>query len=931
MTPAACPTSGKFNDLLEDQLSTEESRQIDEHLRVCPACLAKLEKLICQREELDLPGLARSDVETPSFLHGAQEEDTAEINMPAGTSVGPCELIRELGRGGMGVVYEAHHRELNRAVAVKILAVPLMGRKEAATRFTYEVRAMARLKHPGIVEVYDAGVQKSAATQSGVPYAVIELVSGPSLKSFLAKTGPLPSQVAAKLVEDIARAVHHAHEKGVVHRDLKPSNILLAGVPLKDEGGRMKDEPETTKVGDQRSEVSEQKPEDTERKTECKELKIEDGAQKSEVSEDKTEVKEQKTEVSEEKSEVKEEKKPEDKEPNSEVKVEQTEIKEQKIEKAEAGSSADSSFSPQPSSLPECPQPSSAPAAVPDSLQPKIVDFGLAKLLDEECGLTASQDILGTPEYIAPELGVEGGKIDHRVDVYALGVILFECLTGDVPFRGSSSMQTLLVAQSRPAQAPSAVQAGVDKTLDAIVLKCLAKDPTKRYPSAAALADDLAKFRRGELVQGRTHARRHLAFAAIALALIAGAIAILLSLGSDSPAHGVPEEPKGTQPSRDDKADRLRAPKPTEFASVFALDRNHLPADEQTFEKLVKKVKAANFNVIYCAYSDARLDVCKKHGIKMMVDLLDPDYHVSSAPDAAKALCNKLRGETAVWGYNIWNDPIGTTAAARRRDIANVREWDPTHPAFCGTERTTDMDGITNADVIGFFDFHWKQDRDKHFAHLLRYASWANERDAIVLRWVGAEAGTPGLGNVRRSRYTHTTSIACGVKGVMWFLGNRQIDLKTLELTQLGKDAAEVNKCVEPLRTELMKIGNPIAIYSTEVSRTANNEVLPEGKKTMMPPGLEQNGFPSDFWVEPVAGEFVCGVFKDTSDETAPDRLFLANHNAYVPQDVTLALPTPRKAWIFLRRTAKWEPLVQKNGTVTFKLAPGGGELLKFE
>jgi serine/threonine protein kinase len=901
MTPAACPTSGKFSALLEDQLSAEESRQIDEHLRVCPACLARLEKLICDREHVELPGLTRSELETPSFLHNASSDETTEIYLSAGTSLGPCDLIRELGRGGMGVVYEAHHRELNRAVAVKVLAVPLMGRKEAAMRFTNEVRAMARLKHPGIVEVYDAGVQKSGETQSGLPYAIIELVSGPSLKALLAKTGTLPSQVAAKLIEEIARAVHHAHENGVIHRDLKPSNILLAGAAS-----------EKTEVRDQKSEVSAEKTEDKEQKTEEKAnghasagRDSDNGVQQTEVSESKSEDKEQKAEVT----------------ANDHASAgRDPENGEQKTEKVEVASGNDATLS-----LP--------PASFPDSFHPKIADFGLAKLRDENCGLTASQDILGTPEYIAPELGVEGDKSDHRVDVYALGVILFECLTGQVPFRGNSSMQTLVMAQSRPAPAPSSLYAGVDNTLDGIVLKCLAKAPAERYATAADLAEDLARFLRGEVVHRRTRARRCFAFTALVFGVIAGALALFLTFGGNSPASGVPAEqqPKNTLPTRDEKADRLRAPKPTEFASIFALDRNHLPEDDDTFDRIVQKLKAANFNVIYCAYSDARLNVCKKHDIKLMVDLLEPEHHVSKSPDAAKMLCNKLRGEPAVWGYNIWNDPIGNTATLRRRDIANVREWDPTHPMFCGTERTADMEDITNADAIGFYDYHWKQDRDKHFTHLVRFASWANERDALVMRWVGAETGTPGAGNMKRARYTHSTSIACGVKGVMWFIGNRQINLKTLELTQLGKDAAEVNRCVVPLRTEIMKIGNPIAIYSTEITRTANNEALPDGKKSMMPPGLEQNSFPSYFWVEPTSGEFVCGVFKDRSDEASPDRLVIANHNAFLPQDVVLTLTTPHKVWIFSRTSAKWEPLKVQDGTVGFRLAAGGGELLKFE
>ena len=110
-----------------------------------------------------------------------------------------------------------------------------------------------------------------------------------------------------------------------------------------------------------------------------------------------------------------------------------------------------------------------------------------------------------------------------------------------------------------------------------------------------------------------------------------------------------------------------------------------------------------------------------------------------------------------------------------------------------------------------------------------------------------------------------------------------------------------------------------------------NNDPLPGEKKAMLPPGLEQAAFPADYLLKPRSGEFVCGVVKDTTDKEAPDRLFIANHNAYAPEDVVLELAKPRKVSMFSRKNAKWEQLEVKDATVSFKLGAGGRELLKVE
>jgi serine/threonine protein kinase len=265
-----------------------------------------------------------------------------------------------LGRGGMGVVFKAVHKALKRPVALKIVVSGAHAGAEERARFRTEAEAVARLHHPGIVQVYEVG------EQAGCPYLALELVSGGSLAQQLDGT-PMPPRRAAQLVLDLARAVQHAHEQGIVHRDLKPANVLLA----------------------------------------------------------------------------------------------------------ETGVA-------------------------------KITDFGLAKLLDVEQGQTHSGVVLGSPSYMAPEQAA--GKvraIGPATDVYALGAILYELLTGRPPFIGTSFLETLDQVRSHDPAPPQALQPKVSDDLAAICLKCLEKHPAERYPSAAALAHDLDRFLRGEVITAR--------------------------------------------------------------------------------------------------------------------------------------------------------------------------------------------------------------------------------------------------------------------------------------------------------------------------------------------------------------------------------------------------------------------------------------------
>ncbi len=294
------------------------------------------------------------------------------------------EILEEIGRGGMGVVYKARQLALNRLVALKVILAGAHADKSQLTRFYGEARAVARLRHPHIVQIYDIG------EHDGLPYFSLELIEGGSLAQRIAKQ-PQPPHVSAHLVELLARAVHFAHTQGIIHRDLKPANILLE----KDDSGSV-----VTAI-------------------------------------------------------------------------------------ATAPVSA-SSFSPSRSSL-----------------QPKITDFGLAKSLENETQ-THSSAVMGTPSYMPPEQARgDSGKVGPAADQYALGAILYDLLTGRPPFKGTTLLDTLEQVQTREPVPPSQLQANIPADLETICLKCLQKDPRKRYGSTLELADDLRRSQEGTAIVAR--------------------------------------------------------------------------------------------------------------------------------------------------------------------------------------------------------------------------------------------------------------------------------------------------------------------------------------------------------------------------------------------------------------------------------------------
>ena len=307
----------------------------------------------------------------------ARVDDTGRVNQPPRIDIaaangsriasdaqvpqilGDYELLEEIGRGGQGVVYRARQKSLNRIVALKVVRTDPSTTRVHLKRFRLEAETAASLDDPNIVPIYEVG------ERGGSCYFSMKFIEGGPLDQ-LFKREPMPIRPAAELIAKLARAVHYAHQRGILHRDIKPGNILL------DAKG-----------------------------------------------------------------------------------------------------------------------------------EPHLTDFGLARLLEGEGTVTRTLDTLGTPSYMAPEQALGSNQLTSATDVYGLGAVLYDLLTGHPPFAGGTTYDTIrLLLETEPRQ-PCLWNRKTDRDLATICLKCLEKNPQRRYSSALALAEDLERWLRHEPIRAR--------------------------------------------------------------------------------------------------------------------------------------------------------------------------------------------------------------------------------------------------------------------------------------------------------------------------------------------------------------------------------------------------------------------------------------------
>lgn len=323
---------------------------------------------------------------------------TEDTRSSAGRVFADHELLDEIDRGGMGIVYRARQRSLDRIVALKLIREGQLGTREIVHRFRAEAAAAAALQHPNIVAIHEIGVHE------GTHFFTMDYVEGQNLTQRVGQR-PLPAKKAARYGKEVAEAIHYAHEQGILHRDLKPSNVLI-------------------------------------------------------------------------------------------------------------DSATD---------------------------QPRVTDFGLAKRLDGTASLTQTGQLLGSPHFMAPEQAShQRGKIGRPCDVYGIGGILYFLLIARPPFQGDSLEATLHRVLHEEVVPPRLLNPDVPCDLETICLKCLDKEPGRRYPTAQAVGEELGRFLRGEPIQARPATRlertwrwclRRPAFAG----LLATATALVLTLSIGAP------------------------------------------------------------------------------------------------------------------------------------------------------------------------------------------------------------------------------------------------------------------------------------------------------------------------------------------------------------------------------------------------------------
>jgi eukaryotic-like serine/threonine-protein kinase len=482
----------RLNQVIADYLDAQESGQPADRaafLKQYPDLAAELAVFFANQDHIAKLTAPLRDVSLPDSAEGADralipfpgshpnERERPDLHGVGESCIryfGDYELIEVLAQGGMGVVYKARQVSLNRLLALKMVRAGRFATAGDLERFRLEAEAAAHLDHPHIVPIHEIGEFE------GHHYFSMKLVDGGNLAARVAEYADNP-RAAARLVATVARAVHYAHERGILHRDLKPANILLGG---------------------------------------C----------------------------------------------------------------------ADGTL---------------------DQRVPLVTDFGLAKRFEDRSAveLTQSGLIVGTPGYMAPEQAAGRREaITTAVDVHALGAILYELLTGRLPFRAETMLETLRMIREQEPVRPRSVNPRIDLDLETIVLKCLEKSPGRRYPSAQALAEDLEHWLADRPIRARRSplphraikwARRRPAVAGlvlmgiVAIALAGSGIAFTSRLKSDVARSGLALLKEKEKRREFEKAlvesheRKLRAEEDQYFQAIVAADQAWAANDPASVERLL--------------------------------------------------------------------------------------------------------------------------------------------------------------------------------------------------------------------------------------------------------------------------------------------------------------------------------------------------------
>lgn len=357
-------------------------------------------------------------------------------------------------------------------------------------------------------------------------------------------------------------------------------------------------------------------------------------------------------------------------------------------------------------------------------------------------------------------------------------------------------------------------------------------------------------------------------------------------------------------------------PMPQTFTTCFFLGyvENHLPTNPATFDMLLTNLAANGYTTVHGTYADWRVEACRKRGLRFMIDMVDPAVDYRKTPEKAEALCRSLRGNEGVWGYAIWY--AGGCGARLNPKIEKFREWDPTHPCFVGSKYCEGIEEVTlNPGVLAWEDLDWHEDNPRHFIDMMKMFQCNQKLGAQTGRWI-VTAGR------EKDRYTMNQSIATGLKALMWFIGGPW-DKKNEQWVP-DHHFLELNREVRPLYADLMKLGHPLAVYSTPVTRSAANVEVRHAVPEPVP------AIPEDFWLRVERGEALLGVYR-YPDGT--DAVYVANHNAFAPQAMVMRFRAGERALpaeVLDRGTGRWRALpTTADGAATFDLAPGGGELLR--